>query len=65
MTAAMPFHKFKQLVKQHGCYVERRTKEWQVVDAKGNRVVGFAVTHGKQEVKPVYVQMFLAKMGAK
>jgi len=65
MTPPLPFRKFKQLVTQHGCFVERRAKEWQVVDARGNRVVAFAVTHGKQEVKPVYVQMFLSKMGVK
>lgn len=62
----MPLRKFEQLVKTYECHIERSTKEWVVVDAEGNTVVLFAVTHGgrtkSNEVKPFYVKRFLKAM---
>lgn len=59
----MPLRKFEQLVKSHGCHIERSSKEWVIVDSYGAKIVPFAVTHGKQrkrnEVKPIYVKQFL------
>jgi len=62
----LSFRKFKGLVEDHGCKVERTKKDFRVVDAEGNFVSSFAVTHGKRvrrnEVKPAYIQAFLSAM---
>lgn len=64
MTAPMPFRKFHELLKEHGCTYERRGKasHYFIFDADGNFVSDFSVTHGKNtkgdEVKPFYVKQF-------
>lgn len=63
MIAPMPFHRFKRLVRQYGCSVEKTRKEWRVIDGDGKPICNFAVTHGKQEVKPVYISLFLNAIG--
>lgn len=63
MPAPMPLRKFKALVEANGCTIEQTTKEWCVRNAAGKYVMGFAVTHPKQEVKFPYVQKFKKLMG--
>ena len=65
MTAPIPFRKFKRLVRQYGCSVVRRSKEWGVVNEFGKLICTFAVSHGKQEVKPVYIRQFLEAVEVK
>lgn len=55
MLAPIPFHKFRRLVMDHGCYVEQSGKEWIVrAQCDGTVVSRFAVSHkkgGRREVK--------------
>lgn len=54
---------FEKLLRQYDCFLERGRKEWKVKSSDGKTVCIVAVTHGKQEVKPIYVKIFLNAIG--
>jgi hypothetical protein len=55
---------FEKLLQQYGCVLEKGGKEWKVKSVEGKTVCTIAVTHGKQEVKPIYVKIFLSAIGS-
>ena len=63
MAAPISKREFERLIKGYGCTLEKAGKEWKVKNSDGKTICTIAVTHGKQEVKPGYVSIFLKAIG--
>lgn len=64
MPGPKKLREFEKLVKAQGWTIERSKKHHKVVDADGNTVFHFAVTHPGNEVKFNYVRDFMNLIGA-
>lgn len=69
MVKAMDLDKFKDFVKENGCYIVFDTKHMNYIyDSKDNLVSTFAITHqkgSKDFVKPTYIKIFFKAIDKK